>query len=356
MSTLNIRTIDETERDYWDRNVKEMTNCHPLNAFGWSNIRKIDQWGPMYVVAEKDQKIYAALPLLEKRIPLTGLRIFYAPRGPVWDDNHPETLDMLMRYVRKIARKRHVIFLRIDPSIVETDLQRHDLLIKLGFIHLKHRWTFWNTPRDVYRIDLDKYQNYNDYFNKLHRDVRRCVRKAAKDGVRIETAKDRVDLDKFFSIFKDFSISKGFMSRGLDYQRKMWDEYIQKGNGKLFLAIYKDKIIGGLICIMFGNKCLAMHMGTMWEYRKLHTNYAYIAESIKWAKDNGCRWYSFRGVGTTPTQERFKRKFKPKATALLGYYDFVFLPLFYRIYKFMEFTALPAAFPILIKIRKLIYS
>jgi len=78
------------------------------------------------------------------------------------------------------------------------------------------------------------------------------------------------------------------MARGYEYQEALWREFVENGKGRLFLAMYRDEIIGGLICLMFGGKCLAMHMGTPYKYQKLQTYYAYVWESIKWAKMAGC--------------------------------------------------------------------
>jgi lipid II:glycine glycyltransferase (peptidoglycan interpeptide bridge formation enzyme) len=150
-----------------------------------------------------------------------------------------------------------------------------------------------------------------------------------------------------------FSVDKGFMSRGIEYQKKLWESYVARDRGRLFLAIYQGEVIGGLICILFGKKCLAMHMGTPYKYHKLHTSYAYVWESIRWAKEKGCVWYSFRGVGTTPTQEAFKAKFNPKVVHLVGYYDYPFKPFLYKIFYFAEFTLLPASWPLIVRTRRL---
>jgi lipid II:glycine glycyltransferase (peptidoglycan interpeptide bridge formation enzyme) len=94
-------------------------------------------------------------------------------------------------------------------------------------------------------------------------------------------------------------------------------------------------------------------MGTPYEYQKLQTYYAYVWESIRWAKAEGCSWYSFRGVGTTPTQEFFKKKFLPEVVGLVGYYDLPFSPLLYKAFYFGEFSLLPRAWPVLVNGRKL---
>jgi lipid II:glycine glycyltransferase (peptidoglycan interpeptide bridge formation enzyme) len=141
------------------------------------------------------------------------------------------------------------------------------------------------------------------------------------------------------------------MIRGYEYQSKLWDEYVEKGNGRLFLAMYKGEMIGGLISIQFARKHLAMHMGTPYRYQKLQSNYAYLWESIRWAKETGCLWFSFRGVGTTPSQEYFKSKFLPEVVRLVGYYDLPLKPTLYGMFNFSEFTVLPKAWPYLISMR-----
>ena len=87
----------------------------------------------------------------------------------------------------------------------------------------------------------------------------------------IRPAESVEELRTFYDIFKEFSVAKGFMSRGLAYQESLWKEFVSRGNGRLFLAVYEDRIIGGLICLMFGKKCLAMHMGTPYVYQKLQS-------------------------------------------------------------------------------------
>jgi lipid II:glycine glycyltransferase (peptidoglycan interpeptide bridge formation enzyme) len=300
---LSIVEIDESNRDYWDKEISKFETVHPLNAFGWGKVRAIDGWSPTYLMAKRGESVIGAVMILTKRIPLCGLSIMYAPRGPVFNLSDKETLRALLERIRMEAKKSHAIFLRIDPNINEDAILRNDdLFTNEGFIHLKHRWSFWNTPRDVYRIDLTKVDTEDELFKSLDRQARKAVRKARKQGVTIQQARSLNEI---------------------------------------------------MICLIFGNKCLAMHMGTLYKYQHLRTNDAYVWEAIRWAKENGCRWFSFRGVGTTPTQERFKRKFAPKVVCLAGYYDFAFRPFFYSIFYFVEFSILPRAWGLMINVRKI---
>ncbi|MBI5643648.1 MAG: peptidoglycan bridge formation glycyltransferase FemA/FemB family protein [Deltaproteobacteria bacterium] len=351
---VEIREISESEKAYWDSEIRRFDYAHPLNAFDWGKIRQIDNWSPIYLVAERSGRFCGALMILSKKIPFTPFSIFYSPRSPVWDYDDDETIEKLIEAARKIAKNKKALFLRCDPAIPEGVIASNgDKLTRLGFRHLEQRWTFWNTPRDVSRIDLTRAQTAEGFFNLLDRDTRRCIRKAAKEGVAIEPATTESELEIFYGIFKEFTVNKGFMSRGYEYQRRLWETYVTHENGRLFLAKYQGNIIGGLICIMFADKCLAMHMGTPYKYHNLYSYYAYVWESIKWAKERGCRWYSFRGVGTTPTQEHFKNKFLPEPVGMAGYYDLPFRSWLYRIFYVLEFQALPRAWPALIRVRRI---
>ena len=243
--------------------------------------------------------------------------------------------------------------MRIDPNFSEKDmLNAGESFLNEGLVHLANRWSMWNAPRDVYRIDLTKAENKDTLFMSLDRQARKAVRKSRKQEVTIQHATLLSDFNIFCKIFKEFTSERGFMSRGYAYQKALWDEFVMPDNGKLFLAIYQGKIIGGLLCLVFGKKCLAMHMGTLLKHRHLRTNDAYVWEAIKWAKGISCSWFSFRGVGSSQTEKRFKKKFGPNEVALVGYYDLPFHPLLYSLFCKIEFELIPMAVPIFITIRK----
>lgn len=351
---VSVIEIEQTNRDYWDKEVAKLDKVHPLNAFGWGKVRSIDRWTPTYLMAKRGDSIVGAVMLLRKRIPFLGVSIMYTPRGPLFELSDIKTLKRLLLTIRTEARREHAIFVRIDPNIAENEmLKQPDIFVEEGFIHLRHRWTFWNTPRDVYRIDLTRANNEEELFMTLDRQARKAVRKAKKQEVFIKKATSQNQLNSFYRVFREFTVAKGFICRRYEYQRALWDEFVSKGNGELFLSMYQGQIIGGLLCLIFGRKCLAMHMGTLSNYGHLRTNDACVWEAMKSAKEKGCQWFSFRAVGSTPTQERFKRKFGPQIVSLIGYYD---LPLhhgLYRLFSFVEFQILPRIWSPLMQIRRM---
>ena len=128
----------------------------------------------------------------------------YAPKGPVCDPNDIETIKFFIDRIKEEGIKNGSIFLRMDPNIVEpTSIDTINALIQEGFIHLDHRWSFWNSPRDVYRIDLTKFNTEEELFMSMDRDTRRCVRKSAKEGVSIRPARNIDELKRFTIYLND---------------------------------------------------------------------------------------------------------------------------------------------------------
>jgi lipid II:glycine glycyltransferase (peptidoglycan interpeptide bridge formation enzyme) len=278
----------------------------------------------------------------------------YAQKMPVWRYEDDEALAALVDAAIAIGKRDNAIFLRINPNIPETLAEgREDKFVKLGFRHLRQRWSFWNSPRDVARLDLTKIDPARQFLDLLPKNTRAAVRKAHRKGVTIEPATTRADLEQFYRMFRQFSIERSFMVRDFAYQEKLWETYVRRGMGRLLLAKYEGKVVGGCLDLEFAGKCLGMHGGSLAEYRGLGIDDAFNVAAIEAARRNGCVWYSFRGLGSRPTQEAYKRKFMIEVVPLVGYYDLPFKPLLYRLFYLAEFTLLPAAWPAIIRIRKL---
>lgn len=349
-----VREISDGEREYWNTEIQRFESAHPLNAFEWGIVRSVDGWTPIHLCAERGGKLRGALLILRKRLPFTPFTILYAQKMPVWDYSDDDTLTALVKAAIGIGKRENAIFLRVNPNVPETLVAgQTDKFVALGFRHLEQRWTFWNSPRDVARVDLTASASPDEMFRKLEKDTRYSIRKAQRGDAILESAATKEELKEFYRVFHEFSTERGFMVRPFAYQEKLWDTYLQRGMGRLLVAKHQGSIVGGYLCLFFAGKCLFMHMGTPTRFRNLHSDDAGVWACISWAKEKGATWFSFRGVGTTPAQEAFKRKFNPKVVSLVGYYDLPFRPILYKLFYCCEFTLLPTLWPLLIRTRML---
>jgi len=348
----SVIELHEDQRDFWDRELAKFETAHPLNAYGWGRVRAIDGWSAIYLVVQDGEKVTGAAMILIKKIPVIPMTIMYSPRGFVFDLSDAETLEVLMQSIRSKAKEKGTIFLRIDPHFAEAAVnETADPFIAEGFEHLPYRWSYWNAPRDVYRVNLAKGDSEEDLFQQLVKATRSGIRKAKKEGVTIRRAERLEDVEAFYAVYKQFATEKGFLFRDFSYQETLWSEFISRGQGALLLSVHDGQIVGGLICLMFGELSLEMHRGVLYKYLKLHVNEALVWEGMRWARRRGCRWYCLRGIGAGPLQ-KFKEKFRPQLVSFVGYYDLCFHPLVYRIVVFLEFKVLPRAITVMMRLRR----
>ena len=349
---LSVIEIDEDCRDYWDTETQTIDHSHPFNSHGWGKVRAIDGWRAKHYLARKNGKTVGAVMLLIKRIAFLPVSIMYAPRGIVFDLSQRDVLRALKEKAVLEAGRHSTVFLRIDPNIdEETLLKSGDPFPDEGFIHLPYRWTYWNAPRDVFRVDLTRGESEEELLKLIDPKARTGVRKSKKEGVIIRPAENLEEVRTFYEVYTKFAVDKGFLFRGFKYQESLWNEFISRGNGILALAVYNGEVIGGQICLVFGKMCVEMHRGVFYQYRKLRVNEALVWDGIRWAKEQGCHWYCQRGIGS-PSLQQFKQKFHPKLVSLVGYYDLPFYPRIYKTFVFFEFKILPVAVKSLMAVRK----
>jgi peptidoglycan pentaglycine glycine transferase (the first glycine) len=346
--SVSVKEVSEVRRAYWDKELSKFELVHPFNAYGWGKVRAADGWASTYLIAERGDSVIGAVMLLTKSIPLTGgLSIMYAPRGPVCEFQDKETLRALLDAILVKAQQNRSIFLRISPNITEERLGNDgkDPFLEAGFIHLKNRWSNWNAPCDVYRTDLSKAANEQQLFARINPKARNGIRRAKKDGVAIQQGITLKELRSFYNVFQKFTVERGFMLRGFEYQKRLFSEYIANSSGVLFLSTYKGSVVGGQICLRLGALCVEMHRCVDDQYRKHRINEALVWEGMKWAKKKGCSWYCQRGYGS-PGLAEFKQKFDAKLVHLAGYYDLPLRHTLYSCFTFLEFKLLPILLPL----------
>lgn len=345
---LTARII--TQKNEWDGFVSSSPQGHLRQSFEWGEVRAADGWEPIRLAIEKDARIFAGISVLKREIPYTGQSIFYAPRGPVFDYCNGELFDFLIKEVTMLANEHKAIFMRIDPDVINDNEKVRNYLYEKGFIDLKWEWSYWNTSRLVMRINLQCSED--EILKRMRRRTRQYINSLKKRDVIIESDNDKNNLDEFYELMVKLGKRKQFNVRAYNYYEKLWDKFIQNGQGRLFLAKYKGKVIAGNLAIIFGNKCWGMHGASSDAHRNLKPIEALDWETIKFAKAKNCIWYDLGGTGTAypPTPGgsgyslySFKKGLGAELFFLIGYFDLAFQPAKYKAFRILEDKLLPVA-------------
>ncbi|MEA1962309.1 MAG: peptidoglycan bridge formation glycyltransferase FemA/FemB family protein [Bacillota bacterium] len=339
------RIIDVNEKDRYNRFVKKHWKGHFLQTFEWGEVKRFMGWESLPLVLEKDGEIQGALLILKRKLPLPGVNksIFYAPRGPVVNIDNEELCQVLFEGARKAARDQGAIFLKIDPDVEVTNQGFQEVLRNCGFQKNENGLDFEGVqPAFVFRLDIEPSEI--KLMENMHSKTRYNIRLAKKKGVTIREVYGKEDLKVFYEILEETAKRDHFLIRGYEYFETIWDQMVETGMAKIFIAEYEGQPVSGTLAFILGDKAWYLYGASSNEHRKVMPNYLIQWEMICWAKENGCTLYDFRGVSGDLDESnplyglyRFKKGFNGDFTEFVGDWDVVYS----RFYYFLWNRALP---------------
>ena len=196
----------------------------------------------------KGKKIVAASLLLAKDTVIKK-KMFYAPRGFLIDYHDLELLTAFTNEIKKWAKKKNAIFIKIDPYVMykEHDLNGDlvpngidnsdvvDNLKSLGYHHFGFN-LMQDTlqPRWMHTITV-KNRSLDDVMKDFESKTRQILRKNEKLGVKTrEITRDEIKI--FKDIMQHTGERRDFIDRPLSYYENMWDTLHESGILKILVA------------------------------------------------------------------------------------------------------------------------
>ncbi|SMB86346.1 Lipid II:glycine glycyltransferase (Peptidoglycan interpeptide bridge formation enzyme) [Desulfonispora thiosulfatigenes DSM 11270] len=339
---LKARLIKENEHDYFNNFIASIPKGHILQSYEWGEIKAKTGWQPLRLIIEKNDKPIAAISILKRIIPGLKKAIFYAPRGPVFKIDDTEVFDFMLKEVEKLAKEHKAIFFKVDPDISAENTEFANLLTSRGFRSAEKGEGFDGIqPKFVFRLDLTP--DEETLMKNMHSKTRYNIRLAGKRGVTIKEDCKKEDLKYFYEILLETCERDNFLVRSYQYFEDMWDYLVENGYGKLFMAEYEGKYISGTLALIMGNKVWYLYGASSNQYRNVMPNYLLQWTMIKWAKENNCTLYDFRGVPGYLSEDnplyglfKFKKGFNGDYTEFIGEYDLVYSKFYYWLWHTVE--------------------
>lgn len=247
--------IENIEKKRYEEFVKNHPKSHFLQSYAWGEFAKKEKnLTPHYVGLENNKhQLVAATLLLEKHLPL-GYCYLYAPRGYVIDFKDYELLKTFTEEIKRYAKKKKAIFVKIDPDIIyheedcnqeviiDKDDQAYQFLKKLGYRHLGFTKNFETMqPRYTFRIDFSKpWEEIEKNFSKT---TKQRIKKAEDLLVDVKIGTDK-DIDTFYQLMILTETRKDFVTHNEKYYQSLYQIWNQDNECNLFLgSINLDKII-----------------------------------------------------------------------------------------------------------------
>ncbi len=321
----------DTEK--YEEFLQTHTNGHFMQSVKWAKVKS--NWhNEIITVNDQQGNIIGSMSLLIRKLPFVKYTIMYSPRGPVCDMHDLETIKKLIDKAKEIAKKYKSYVLKLDPGIEKEDTEFARIARELKFRIKNDSKDFEGAqPRFVFRLDL-RNKTEEDLMKSFHHKVRYNIRLAIRKGVEIRVG-TKEDIPAFHKIMIETGIRDNFVVRNAEYFERMLD-CLGPDHIRLFLAYYQGKLLAGTIAILYGNKCWYLYGASSNQHRNVMPNYLLQWTMIKWALENNCDIYDFRGVSGNLDENhplyglyRFKKGFGGKFTEFIGELDYVFNPLIY---------------------------
>lgn len=305
---------------------------HFMQSSLWAKQKSNWEW--MAIVRRDDNdKIIGSLSMLIRKLPGIPSTLMYCCRGPVCDLNDYDTILDLLQGAKTIAESFRSYCIKLDPDIHSNRTDIRDLLISAGFKLLDSGKDFEGIqPRYVFRLNIDG-KTEEEMLAFFSSKTRYNIRLAQRKGVIVRQV-DADGVDAFSDLMVETGVRDKFVTRPKSYFEDMLKSLGE--HARLYMAYYEDIPIAGTLAIRFGDKVWYLYGASSNSYRNLMPNYLLQWNMIKWAIEEGCKVYDFRGVSGDLSEDnplyglyRFKRGFNGDFCEFLGEFDFVVNPLIY---------------------------
>ncbi len=226
----------------YDAFVKNHEYCNLLQSYQWAKIKS--NWDHIYtgVYNEKKELVAAGLVLI-KNLPFK-FTMFYIPRGPVLDYKNEALLTYYFDELKRIAKKRHCLFIKFDPSIHVNDYTSKEynedryedtqtyleLFERIGAKHHGFTMSIADTVQPRFQSNVYPVENLDE---NLPKHTKRLIRDA--DRRNVEIIDGGIELvDEFSRLVALTEQRKQVALRNKEYFSLLMNTYPE--DGVIFLA------------------------------------------------------------------------------------------------------------------------
>ncbi len=326
---MKTQIVDINNAAELDTFSEKHENGHFLQTSLWGKVK--NDWKWFGVICRNDSgEITGTLSVLLRKISKLPYHMMYAPRGPVCDFNDKETFCALVEAAKQEGKKYNAYELKIDKDVPDDNEEYRAIALSQGFKFKGKTINFEDFQcRCVIRILLNG-RNEDEVFAAFHSDHRRKIRIALKNNVEIKIHGSEM-AETFYEIMKETCERDGFELRSAAYFAKILDVFGDKA--RLYMAYYEGEPIAGAISVLWGDKVWYFYGASSNSNRKVMPNYLLQWEMIKWAIEEGCKIYDFRGVAGVIDENnplfglyRFKHRFDGTYIEFMGEMDLITKP------------------------------
>lgn len=294
-----------------------------LQTAEWEEFRKTQGWQSFRV----DEIL-----ILKRRLPL-GKNFLYSPEIEL---EKIENFDEFLQKISKNCKDNKTIFLRLDfltefnENFVEK--LKNSEMVK-SFEEVQPEW----------RQIIDISGSEEDILTQMKPKGRYNIKVAQRHGAAAEKADSSANIDDFYEIFRQTAKRDGFQIRPKQYFAKMLEILKPAGLAELFIIRYNNKPVAAAIVSFYADTASYLYGASANEARQVMAPYWLHWQIIREAKKRGCRYYDLLAIAPEGFENhkysgitRFKEQFGGRKIHLLGAWDKIYQPNWYKLFRIAE--------------------
>jgi lipid II:glycine glycyltransferase (peptidoglycan interpeptide bridge formation enzyme) len=250
----------------------------------------------------------------------------YAPRGPVFEEWNPATLEAFTGALRPALASTG---LRVSHVRIEPEIELNGLVDPEGdFRHALRRcgWRAGTAIQPARTRQVDLRADEAALWGDLRKKWRQYVNKARNGGVRVVDATDD-RLPEFYAIYQETARRAGFVIRTYESYLGVWRAFARLGMARLLMAEGLDGVgLATLLVLRVGDRVIEPYGGMTAAGAESRANYLLKWEAIRTSKEQGAASYDMWGLSHEGI-ERFKSGFGGREIDYIGAWDLVLDPL-----------------------------
>jgi len=295
-------------------NQESRIKGHFLQSHEWGEFQKF-----------LGRKVWRGGDALLTKMPLLVGKSYLYSAGEIGIKNYESIIPNVLKAAKEIAKEENVIFFKFEPMSSDAgiagELERAGCKKSVKAIQ----------PQQTIILDIVKSEE--ELLAGMHQKTRYNIGLAGKKESRIRNHGSPIEesvLDAFWDLLHKTAAKDDFFPHPKEYYKKLLELPI----ASLFVVEHQGKIIAANIVILHGGRATYLHGASCYEYRNLMAPYLLHWETIRYAKEHGISEYDLWGIDEVkwPGLTRFKRGFGGKEVEYAGSYDYVFQPMWYKLY------------------------
>ncbi|MBN1312801.1 MAG: peptidoglycan bridge formation glycyltransferase FemA/FemB family protein [Anaerolineae bacterium] len=333
LTSYSVHTSESGDEPLWDAFVARVPGGHHVQTSLWSQVKAVQGWKVLRIIVTCDTNVVGGAQILIRPVSFISA-VGYVAKGPLCELDDPALLRLVLNEVKQVCRVHRIPFLIVQPPNNGEHITA--FLTEQGF-----RPTIFGAMSSATTL-IDLSQSLDEIFAQMHKKNRQQIRRSEREGITVREGTE-ADLDTFYELHLATSQRRQFVPFPRAYFERMWEVMNPHGYIAMMLAEYRGEAVSTLLLAAFGDTVMTKVSGWSGLYGKYRPNEAMHWGAIRWAKDQGFRYFDFDGIDpaaahailddqpvaelcrNTPTA--FKLQFGGQVTLYPSSYDYVLNPL-----------------------------